>query len=222
MTGEAGQADAGQILERLLADAGLEPGAVVLSDGAPGSPPPPEGRWAVVRAGAQLVVGAVGRGRFAPYEGLWRLSEAVDLAIRLVRTPLREHDGSTTAELEAGTRTGAAILERTDARGGAAGPNELQPGDLLDVIGPETGHHLYALGTPFPARSQPPSDVGAPYFALRVVRALPPTVHEGRAAPWFEQPGGGAMVVLDRPLRWYVDQGFLEPANSSSTPDDGP
>jgi hypothetical protein len=30
------------------------------------------------------------------------------------------------------------------------------------------------------------------------------------------------MVVLDRPLRWYVDQGFLEPANSSSTPDDGP
>lgn len=55
----------------------------------------------------------------------------------------------------------------------------------LATAAAETGHHLYALGTPMPGAM------------------------EGVAAPWFEQPGGGAMVVLERPVRWYVDQGYL-------------
>lgn len=51
--------------------------------------------------------------------------------------------------------------------------------------------------------------MGAPYFTFEVSEALPSTVLEGVAAPWFGQPGGAAMVVFDRPIRWYVDQGFL-------------
>ncbi|WP_248583520.1 TNT domain-containing protein [Nocardioides sp. InS609-2] len=107
-------------------------------------------------------------------------------------------------------------MRRTRSRGGAPGTNGLEPGDLLDSIGSETGHHLYALGTSFPMRSQPPSDVGAPYLTLRVASNLPESVREGVAAPWFEQPGGGAMIVLDRPTRWYVDRGFLEPVDINS------
>lgn len=203
--------EAEQIVAGLLERAGLPIGAVVLADSDPAAPSPPEGPWAVVKSGAQFVVGAVARGRFAPYEALWKTSDAVDLAIRLASSPLSARATEPSAgETESGRATAAAILARTDARGGQAGPTALQPGELLDVIGLETGHHLYALGTPFPARSQPPSDVGAPYFTFRVAQPLPGTVREGRAAPWFEQPGGGAMVVLDRPIRWYVDNGYLE------------
>lgn len=202
--------EAEQALAGLLARAALAPGAVVLVDSDPSAPAPQEGPWVVVKAGAQHVVGAMGRGKFAPYEGLWTPSDAVDLAIRLASSPLPYRAAQPSAgELDSGRATAQGILDRTDARGGQAGPAGLEVGELLDVIGPETGHHLYALGTPFPARSQPPSDVGAPYFTFRVAQPLPATVLEGRAAPWFEQPGGGAMVVLDRPIRWYVDNGYL-------------
>jgi hypothetical protein len=203
--------DPARIIAAILERAGLPPDAVVLADAGPDAKPPPEGPWLVVRAGAQWVVGGMGRGRFAPYEGLWKVTDGLDLAVRLAASPLPVRaDSPSEGELEQGRATGTAILERTAACGGSAGPTALEPGELLDVIGPETGHHLYALGTPFPARSQPPSDVGAPYFTFRVAQPLPPTVQEGRAAPWFEQPGGGAMVVLDRPIRWYVDRGYLE------------
>ena len=82
---------------------------------------------------------------------------------------------------------------------------------MLDFYGAETSHHLFAFGTPFQNRSHPPSDVGAPYFAFEVTEPLPEAVTEGIAVAWFEQPGGGAMVVLDRPIRWYVDHGHLAP-----------
>lgn len=203
--------EAQRMVETLVERAGLTPGSVILADGDPAAPAPPEGPWIVVKLGAQFVLGAMGRGRFATYESMWKTSDAVDLAIRLASSPLPARvEEPSAGEVESGRATAAAILERTDARGGQAGPNGLQTGEMLDVLGPETGHHLYALGTPFPARSQPPSDVGAPYLTVRVAQPLPATVLEGRAAPWFEQPGGGAMVVLDRPIRWYVDQGYLE------------
>lgn len=119
---------------------------------------------------------------------------------------MRLHDDA--ALEERGRRTGAAIIRRVEARGGAAGPAELVPGDLLDLVGTDSGHHLFALGTPFPQRSQPPTEAGGPYHRYEV-RELPPGTREGVVAPWFEQPGGGAMVVLQRPVRWAVDHGYL-------------
>jgi hypothetical protein len=94
------------------------------------------------------------------------------------------------------------------------------PGDLLDSVGLETVHHVYALGTGFAQRSQPPTDVNAPYFAFEVAKDLPETVNEGVAAPWFGQRGGGPMVVLDRPVRWYVDQGLLVPLPTEEPTED--
>jgi hypothetical protein len=191
----------------------LSPDAVVLASApAPGAPAPPSDRWSVVPFGEQYVVGATGRGKFATYEAVWTFEEAVRLAVHLASTPVPTFDGTLhDAQLEVGARTAAGILERTEARGGAAGPAGLLPGDLLDAYGAETEHHLFALGVPFDQRSEPPSRVGSPYFAFVVTGTLPDTVREGRAAPWFEMPGGGAMVVLDRPIRWYVDQDLLAP-----------
>lgn len=199
-----------EIVARVLERAGLAPGAVVLADAAPDAPPPPEGPWTVVHAGAQWVVGGMGRGKFAAYEGLWTVTDALDLAVRLAADPLPPRLSQVTPEETVrGSETASAIRERSSARDGAPGAPGLVPGDLLDVIGPETGHHAYALGTLFSERSQPPSDVGAEYRTFEVVTHLPDAVREGVAAPWFGQPGGGAMVVFDRPLRWYVDQGFI-------------
>jgi len=59
-----------------------------------------------------------------------------------------------------------------------------------------------------PRAGPAPSDVGAAYHRYEVLRPLP-DAQEGLAPAWFEQPGGGAMVVLARPVRWYVDQGLL-------------
>jgi hypothetical protein len=199
-------------LEAALTDAGAPPGSVVwaAAPDQPGARRPPEGPWLVVPWGEQIVVGALGRGKFATYEALWNAEDAIDLAVRLAANALETRQSPAgEGEAEVGRRTGSAIVARTSQRGGAPGPNGLTPGDALDCFGVETGHHLYALGTPFPWRSQPPSDVGAPYLTFEVAEPLPPTVNEGVAAPWFEQPGGGAMVVLDRPIRWYVDNGFL-------------
>lgn len=202
-----------ELLAEALREHGLEADAVVLAaPPAPGAPAPPADAWSIVAFGEQFVVGATGRGAFRAYETLWTFEDAVQLAVRLASKPLPSLVGPLGAtELETGARTAAGILARTDERGGAAGPVQVAPGDMLDAYGAETEHHLFALGTPFDQRSEPPSRVGSPYFAFVVARELPNVVMEGRAAPWFEMPGGGSMVVLDRPIRWYVDQGLIVP-----------
>jgi len=40
---------------------------------------------------------------------------------------------------------------------------------------------------------------------------LPDGVRVSPVRPWFEQSGGGLMVTLDRPVRWYADAGVLAP-----------
>ncbi|MFC6341384.1 TNT domain-containing protein [Nocardioides hankookensis] len=183
-----------------------------MSDDAAGTVTPPEGEWLVVRREERHLVGAFGRRSFRVYEEVATQDEASQLITRLRATPLHRVGAAfSAADLARGERTAAELLARSRARNERPAPAELQPGDLLDCVGPETGHHLYALGTPFSQRSQPPSDVGAARFAFQLARPFPPEVQEGIAAPWFGQPGGGAMVVLDRPIRWYVDQGYLDP-----------
>ena len=195
-----------------LRSAGIDDRAVVCADppDRPDAKQPPEGPWLLVPYGQQVLVGALGRGKFAPYEAMWTAEDAVDLAVRLAGSALPPRSTPVEPDAErSGLRTAEAVRERVAPLDGAPGPARLVPGDALDCFGVETGHHLYALGTPFPQRSQPPSDVGAPYFTFEVVQPFPDKVREGIAAPWFEQPGGGAMIVLDRPIRWYVDQSFL-------------
>lgn len=203
-----------------LSEADLPPtAAVVAAPPDPGSQPPPEGVWAVVPFDGRYVVGAVGRGQFVDYEAVASFDEAVALVVRLVGEPAAQLPVEDAEDLrERGRRTSATVLDRTRTRGGAAGTALLEPGDAVDLVGPETAHHLYALGTPFPERSQPPTDVGAAYHRYLLLRPLPDAT-EGVCAPWFGQPGGGAMVVLQHPVRWYVDEGCLVELVESADPD---
>ncbi|MGN0063725.1 MAG: TNT domain-containing protein [Nocardioides sp.] len=172
-----------------------------------------DGPWVVLLDVERCVVGATARGgAFRPYEEVATPEEAVDLAVRLAATPLgglRAREVTPQEDAD-GSATGSRIVAGVRARGGGLAPATVRAGDLLDLLGEETSHHLYAAGTRMQFRSQPPTDVAAPYRVLRVVGPLPETVHDGVAAPWFGQPGGGAVVVLDRPVRWYVDAGLLE------------
>lgn len=180
---------------------------VVVAPPERGSPVPPEGPWVVVPQEG-YAVGGVSRGSFRPYAWVDTEDEAVELVLTLLG-PTADPPAPTLDDLrERGRATSRGIHERTTGRGGAAGPAGLVPGDVLDQVGSPSGHHLFALGTPFPMRSQPPSQVGGPYHRYEV-RAPLSLAQEGVVAPWFEQPGGGAMVVLGYPVRWHLDQGEL-------------
>ena len=201
-----------EALRQALADAGLpEDAAVVGQSPDPGSRPPPNGVWAIVPFGSQFVVGAAARNKFVPYESLWSFDDAVRLVVRLLTErpavgcmPVDRH-----AVKMRGEAVAKAIKERLRAHGGGSAATQVGPRDVLDCVDPDTAHHLYALGTPFSNRSQPPTDLNNPRHLYEVLKPLPETCQEGVAAPWFGQPGGGAMVVLDRPIRWYVDHGYL-------------
>ncbi|MCW2794495.1 MAG: hypothetical protein JWO76_3593 [Nocardioides sp.] len=196
-----------QTLIAILEGAGLSPDRVYLSPPPTAdAPAPPEGRWVIVPAGAEYAVGGVGRGRFATYALATTIEDAGALVVRLLQTPAASIPAPAGVEA-AGAATAQRIKERTAARGATAGPAAVGAGDALDLTGAETGHHLFALGTPMPERSAPPSEWGD-YHRYLVQGPLPGAM-EGVAAPWFEQPGGGPMVVLERPARWYVDRGYL-------------
>lgn len=156
------------------------------------------------------MVGGTSRDQFFAYASVSTFEDAVELAIFLAGTPASTRSAGDSEALRArGAQTAAAMKTRVAEQGGGPAPTGIVAGDLLDCVEPETAHHLYALGTMFGERSQPPTDLGGPCHRYEVIRELPDDVREGVAGPWFGQAGGGAMVVLVRPIRWYVDQGFL-------------
>lgn len=82
----------------------------------------------------------------------------------------------------------------------------LRPGTKLDRYGSEYGGFLSPLGTPYPRRAIPPSnlDTADPaytcnYHAYIVVKAF--RVDAGPIAAWFGQPGGGVQDQLDASLQ---------------------
>lgn len=171
-------------------------------------PVPSEGRWVVVVSEGAFHVGGMTMGRFRHYESFEDPQLAVDVLQRLVRGRGPVEVAPDAQELaRRGQVTGQGIVERTRQRGHAGEPG-VGPGDVLDRVGHESGSQLFALGTPFAMRSQPPDMVGAEYHRYRVVDGLP-DAREGTAVAWFGQPGGGAMIVAEHPVRWYLDHGHL-------------
>lgn len=176
---------------------------------------PPEGQWTVVVSEGEYHLGGMTMGRFRPYDSYEDVGLAADVLQRLVQQsgptePATDEDSL----VRQGKLTGVGISQRTQQRRDADVPG-VGAGDVLDRVGHESGSQLFALGTPFAMRSQPPDMVGAQYHRYRVVDHLP-EAREGTAAAWFGQPGGGAMIVAEHPVRWYLDHGhlieFVDPA----------
>ena len=190
-------AEAGIPLERLAV--GNQPGVV---------PSGPSGRWAVFPLEDGTVgLGGLDRGGFAPY-GRYHDPDAVLNALRHVfQSPvdLAEVD---VPRLAAEAQALAGRLKQRPVEDLSAA--DLPVGTALDQIGPDSGYCLFLLDTPFSQRSSPPTDLELPRRGYLLRRPLPPTVRVSPVVPWFGQPGGGIMVLLDRPVRWYYDTGHVD------------
>ncbi|RCG29403.1 DUF4237 domain-containing protein [Sphaerisporangium album] len=109
----------------------------------------------------------------------------------------------------------------------------LRIGERVDRFGSEFGAFLAPYGTPYPERSIPPTNLDTfpdspqypcNYHAYRVSRDF--AVDFGPIASAFQQPGGGSQYHLvsrliaeapqmreEVPVRWLVDNGYLQPIN---------
>ena len=81
---------------------------------------------------------------------------------------------------------------------------------MIDRLGSDKGKFAALDGTPFEQRALPPSSVNHPtYVRYEVLMRLPGDVLEGRAHPWFEQPGGGLQYYFPKSMEWYVNNGYI-------------
>lgn len=59
-------------------------------------------------------------------------------------------------------------------------------------------------------RALPPSSVNRPFQEYEVLQPIP-NVNSGKAASWFDQPGGGAQYHLPMSIDELVRKGFIYP-----------
>ena len=173
-------------------------------------PHAPVGPWVLVPLsdGATLIGGS-DRGTFATY-GVFDDDSAVRALRHLLGTsaPLRQLERPEREQLSADAEQLGARLAQA---GQPLSPADVPVGTALDHIGFDSGHTAFLLDTAFAERSSPPTDLQLPRTGYLVRQPLPETTAVGPVVPWFGQPGGGILVGFERPLRFYVDTGHLEP-----------
>ena len=79
---------------------------------------------------------------------------------------------------------------------------------MFDRYGLDTGRFASPAGTPTYMRSLPPGASEAPYSMFRVAKPL--DVQSGMAAPWFQQPGGGAQYQFPQSIQSLIRNGYIE------------
>ena len=173
-------------------------------------PTAPPGPWVLVPlSDGGTVIGGSDRGSFVHY-GVFDDESAVRALRHLLGTSAGRRVLEP-AERERIAQEAATLAERLKSAGRPLTCADLPVGTALDHIGSDSGHTAYLLDTPFSERSAPPTDLQLPRTGYRVLQPLPPTTGVAPVVPWFGQPGGGILVSFDRPLRFYVDTGHLEP-----------
>ena len=173
-------------------------------------PDAPPGPWVLVAlSDGATMVGGMDRGTFAVY-GVYD-DDAAARALRHLlgsTAEVRTLDPEDREGLRVASRQ---LAQRLQAAGRPLSVTDLPLGTALDHIGSDSGHTAYLLDTPFAQRSSPPTDLRLPRTGYLVRRPLPDSTTVSPVVPWFGQPGGGILVVFERPLRHLVDTGHLEP-----------
>jgi hypothetical protein len=152
------------------------------------------------------------RGTFAAY-GTFETDDLTVNALRhlfLVPVEVQPIDDATRSRLSEAAQRLAGELTGRVGRGAGLRPDDIPPGVALDHIGPDSGHTLFLLDTPFSQRSSPPTDLNLTRTVYVVTKPLPASTSVAPVVPWFGQPGGGIMVSLDHPIRWCYDAGYLD------------
>lgn len=124
---------------------------------------------------------------------------------------------------EATTELVDTVRENLEQRSGGSYLHTLEPGDVVDAFGQESGRRLYPDGTPFAERGLPEyarTDAdGAPlYHRYRVIHPFQVTATTAPAEG--DAPGGGLRFTLDTAgfgevppvptLRWLIGNGYVE------------
>jgi hypothetical protein len=100
------------------------------------------------------------------------------------------------------------VFPPRDGFAGAAKTVRLNPGTLIDRFGHPGGRFLAPADASYMGRAVPYDRLKMPYYRYEVVRPL--RVAAGKAAPWFDQPGGGMQYKTDRPVQVLVSAGYLK------------
>ena len=106
--------------------------------------------------------------------------------------------------------------------GFSAGPisETLAAGTLIDRFGSENGRFFSPQGESYAARALPYVCRTLVYRVYRVTRPIHVTA--GKAAPWFDEPGGATQYETDEPAAKLRESGSLEPVpGATKTPCEG-
>lgn len=208
-------------VRHLLHERGLDATAVLWTPPSDDPPQPPSHRWvAWTTPDDELVLGGSDRGRFAAYARFGDPGLAADILARWIAPELppapRDHETLRAAALTVADQlVGPEPVDREVTALLDAGQDVPAPvvpaGCPLDHLGNASGHVLYLYDTAMSARSVPPTDLNEPRTGFVLNQPLPPACRLRRVEPWFGQPGGGLVVVLDRVIAYYADQGVLSP-----------
>lgn len=92
---------------------------------------------------------------------------------------------------------------------------EGKPSDVEIAVGVELERWGYPGGTFVSNLGVPPTDLSLapgtlkkPHYVYRVLKPLPAL--EGKAAPWFNHPGGGVQYDLVKSVEHWLTNGYLE------------
>ncbi len=87
-----------------------------------------------------------------------------------------------------------------------------KPGEKFDRYGSKDGFFTAPIGTPFEMRSLPREYELKKYHVYEVVK--PFEVLEGKAAPWFDQPGGGIQYKMPKTIKELINEGYIKEAKT--------
>ncbi len=99
-------------------------------------------------------------------------------------------------------------------------PEILPVGTLLDRFGSDYGSFFSPAGAPYGKRALPYVCVQQAYTVYRVTAPLP--VWAGRAAPWFDQPGGATQFQTDASAARMIRQSVIAPVSRDAAGVDAP
>jgi hypothetical protein len=85
---------------------------------------------------------------------------------------------------------------------------QLPVGELIDRFGSEGGSFFSPRGESFDSRAVPYVCTQMDYRVYRVVKPMP--VEAGRAAKWFDEPGGAMQYETNEPAYKLRADGYLE------------
>ena len=107
-----------------------------------------------------------------------------------------------------------------DGFAAAPAPVVLPPGMLIDRFGGDGGHFFSPKGAAFSARAVPYFCEKQPYNVYKIMAPL--LAWTGKAAPWFDEPGGATQFETDAPVYLLLADHVIEPvAKPGKAPCDG-